>query len=141
MSESALLSGEEGSSWAGAGAGGWFSAFCRDDARLVEFEVEDEVESSGISTTFQVCSVASGAKETRRFALSELVSLHESPNMGGGAELTHGLPASFSLLKDCLSFPFHPLLLLPFSGSCHFVANCLSIEAVERVGAFFGGRG
>lgn len=138
MSES-TSSGEEGSSWAGACAGGWFSAFCRDDARLVEFEVEDEVESSGISTTFQVCSVASGAKETRRFALSALVSLHEAPNMG--EELTHGLPASLSLLKDCLSFPFRPLLLLPFSRSCHFVANCLSIEAVERVGAFFGGRG
>lgn len=40
-----------------------------DEARLVEFDVEDEVESSGISTTFQVCSVASGAKDTRRFAM------------------------------------------------------------------------
>lgn len=120
MSESALLSGEEGSSWAGAGAGGWFSAFCRDDARLVEFEVEDEVESSGISTTFQVCSVASGAKETRRFALSELVSLHESPNMGAGAypwtsgELlfVEGLP-----FVPVPSSPSPPVLgQLPFRG-------------------------
>ena len=40
------------------------------DARRVEFvEAEDVVESSGISTTFQVWRVASGAKETLRAAV------------------------------------------------------------------------
>ena len=39
------------------------------EALLVEFvEAEDVVESSGNSTTFQVWSVASGAKDTLRFA-------------------------------------------------------------------------
>lgn len=39
------------------------------DALLVEFvDAEDVVESSGISTTSQVCRVASGAKDTRRLA-------------------------------------------------------------------------
>lgn len=54
-----------------AGVGAWFSA--RDEARRVELEADEEVESSGISTTFHVCSVASGAKETRRFALRRQV--------------------------------------------------------------------
>ncbi len=41
----------------------------RPDARRVEFpEAEDVVESSGNSTTSHVCSVASGANETLRFA-------------------------------------------------------------------------
>ena len=39
------------------------------DARLVEFDTDDEVESSFSSTTFQVCRVASGANETRRLAM------------------------------------------------------------------------
>ena len=41
------------------------------EARRVEFVDADEVvESSGNSTTFQVCRVASGAKDTLRFAKS-----------------------------------------------------------------------
>lgn len=41
----------------------------RPDARRVEFpEAEEVVESSGKSTTSQVCKVASGANETLRFA-------------------------------------------------------------------------
>ena len=40
------------------------------EARRVAFvEAEDVVESSGSSTTSQVCKVASGANETRRFAI------------------------------------------------------------------------
>ena len=39
------------------------------EARRVEFvDAEEVVESSGSSTTFQVCSVASGAKDTLRLA-------------------------------------------------------------------------
>ena len=39
------------------------------EARRVEFVASEElVASSGSSTTFQVCKVASGANETRRFA-------------------------------------------------------------------------
>lgn len=67
-SDSASVSGEAGASFAGVG-GCWFCVFVRDEARLVEFEAEDDVESSGISTTFQVCNVASGANDTRRFAV------------------------------------------------------------------------
>ena len=72
MSESTSASvGELGNSgWSGTGSGSFFSVLGVDDARLVEFDVDDEVESSGISTTFHVCSVASGAKETRRFAVA-----------------------------------------------------------------------
>ena len=40
------------------------------DARRVEFVASDEVvASSASSTTFHVCSVASGANETRRLAI------------------------------------------------------------------------
>lgn len=72
MSESTSASEGElgGSHWSGTASGSFFSALGVDDARLVEFDVEDEVESSGISTTFHVCNVASGAKETRRFAVA-----------------------------------------------------------------------
>lgn len=46
------------------------------DARRVEFvDADDVVESSGNSITFHVCRVASGAKETLRFATS-IVSLN-----------------------------------------------------------------
>lgn len=69
ISDSSPASGEDGGSFC-SGAGCWFA---REDARRVELEVDDEVESSGISTTFQVCNVASGAKDTRRFA-SEIIS-------------------------------------------------------------------
>jgi hypothetical protein len=61
-------SGEDGESREGEGAG-WFGVLVAAEARLVEFAAEDEVESSGISTTFHVCKVASGANETRRFAV------------------------------------------------------------------------
>ena len=41
----------------------------RPDARRVELpEADDVVESSGSSTTSQVCKVASGANDTLRFA-------------------------------------------------------------------------
>ena len=40
-----------------------------EDCRLVEFDAEDVVESSTSSTTFHVCSVASGANDTRRLAI------------------------------------------------------------------------
>ena len=40
-----------------------------DDCLRVEFEADDVVESSASSITFQVCKVASGAKETLRFAI------------------------------------------------------------------------
>lgn len=66
-SDSTSVSGEAGASFAGEGARR-FWVLVRDEARLVEFEAEEEVESSGISTTFQVCNVASGANDTRRFA-------------------------------------------------------------------------
>lgn len=47
------------------------------DARRVEFPEADEVvESSGNSTTFHVCRVASGANETLRFAKNGSASLH-----------------------------------------------------------------
>ena len=42
--------------------------FANEDARLVELAADDDVESSMSSTTFHVCNVASGAKETRRLA-------------------------------------------------------------------------
>ena len=72
MSDSATVSGVDGGSlWWDACVGPWFSA--RDEARRVELEADEEVESSGISTTFHVCRVASGAKETRRFALRRQV--------------------------------------------------------------------
>lgn len=61
--------GEDGASFVGEIGAGWFWEFAAADARLVEFAAEEEVESSGISTTFQVCRVASGAKDTRRFAV------------------------------------------------------------------------
>lgn len=67
ISDSASSSGEGGSSGGFFCAGVWFA---RDDARLVELEVDEEVESSGISTTFHVCNVASGANDTRRFAVA-----------------------------------------------------------------------
>ena len=40
-----------------------------DDCLRVEFDADDVVESSASSTTFQVCRVASGAKDTRRLAI------------------------------------------------------------------------
>ena len=50
--------------------GGVYGDPAKADARRVEFvEADDVVESSGISTTFQVCNVASGAKETLRAAV------------------------------------------------------------------------
>ena len=61
--------GEDGSSFSGDGGAGWFWAFAAADARLVELAADDAVESSGISTTFHVCNVASGAKDTLRFAI------------------------------------------------------------------------
>jgi hypothetical protein len=61
------VSGEEGGSVCLGACTSWFSEV-RADARLVELDVDDEVESSGISTTFHVCNVASGANDTRRFA-------------------------------------------------------------------------
>ena len=45
------------------------SAAVIEDCLLVELDADDVVDSSTISTTFQVCSVASGANETRRFAM------------------------------------------------------------------------
>lgn len=70
MSDSA--SGEDGGSFCSeVFAGALFPELVREDARLVEFDADDEVESSGISTTFHVCNVASGAKETRRFAFDD----------------------------------------------------------------------
>lgn len=60
--------GEEGASAAGADGSGWFEELVREEARLVEFEVDEDVESSRISFTFQVCKVASGANDTRRLA-------------------------------------------------------------------------
>ena len=68
MSDSISASGDEGASVCAAAGVAWFSVV-KDDARRVELEVDDEVESSGISTTFHVCNVASGANDTRRFAL------------------------------------------------------------------------
>lgn len=68
MSDSAY--GEDGGSFCFTSSSGSLFSVVRDDARLVEFEADDEVESSGISTTFHVWSVASGAKDTRRFALT-----------------------------------------------------------------------
>lgn len=69
MSDSASISGElDGSLRLDVGAGCWFCVVANEDAHRVEFEVDEEVESSGISTTFHVCNVASGAKDTRRLA-------------------------------------------------------------------------
>jgi hypothetical protein len=69
MSESLSDPAEDGDPGRfGEDAGSLFAEAAKDEARRVEFELEDEVESSGISTTFQVCNVASGAKDTRRFA-------------------------------------------------------------------------
>lgn len=39
-----------------------------DALRVVFVDADDVVESSGSSTTFHVCKVASGAKDTLRFA-------------------------------------------------------------------------
>lgn len=73
MSDSISASGDKGGSVCPVAGVAWFSEV-KVDARRVELEVDDEVESSGISTTFHVCNVASGANDTRRFAVIKLVS-------------------------------------------------------------------
>lgn len=67
MGENAA-SGSSSSSASGASVGAWLVEFAKEDARLVEFAADDDVESSISSTTFHVCSVASGANETLRLA-------------------------------------------------------------------------
>lgn len=60
---------EPGKGERGCGRGDVAATLDRADARRVEFpEAEEVVESSGSSTTSQVCKVASGANDTLRFA-------------------------------------------------------------------------
>lgn len=53
----------------GCGNGELGNAAVIEETRLVELvEADEVVESSVINSTFHVCSVASGANDTRRFA-------------------------------------------------------------------------
>ena len=61
------------------------------EARLVELvEADDVVESSGNSTTFHVCRVASGANDTLRFAKLRLENLVNT-------DTSNTYPETFSL--------------------------------------------
>lgn len=83
------------------------------DARRVEFvEAEDVVESSGISTTFQVCKVASGAKETLRAAIASMSAIVASITDVSTNPMTFALrpfwrfpPVVLALLRLLLALP------------------------------------
>lgn len=77
--------------------------------------------------------MASGANETRRFAITFEVR-NESCLLVSDGVHTHGLSSGFSLLQDSLSFPLPTLLLVAFFRCSHLVANgrC-GIEGVEWV--------
>lgn len=63
----------------GCGYDGTATAERADALRVELVDADEVVESSGISTTSHICRVASGAKDTLRFAVEvSLASLHIS---------------------------------------------------------------
>ena len=97
------------------------------DARRVEFvDADDVVESSGNSTTFHVCKVASGANDTLRFAGSHVSSAFY--------RIKVHLPSDFLLAS---------LLASISCRSRSFAAACCSssLRTAIRVGDRAGERG
>ena len=80
------------------------------DARRVEFvDADDVVESSGSSTTFHVCKVASGANDTLRFAGSHVSSVFYPDQNPPTKRLSPRIPIReyllpLTLFRCCLLF-------------------------------------